>query len=69
MQSLVEVKNLSVRYGAFEAVKGVTFTVGEGEIFGIVGESGSGKSTIAKRLLGWRRKAAAKSPSTQGRCR
>jgi ABC-type glutathione transport system ATPase component len=57
MQSLVEVKNLSVRYGAFEAVKGVTFTVGEGEIFGIVGESGSGKSTIAKTLIGLEKKS------------
>lgn len=50
--NLVEVRDLHVRYGAFEAVKGVSFTVGAGEIFGIVGESGSGKSTIAKVLMG-----------------
>lgn len=53
--NLVEVKDLHVRYGAFEAVKGVSFTVGAGEIFGIVGESGSGKSTIAKVLMGLER--------------
>lgn len=50
--NLVEVRDLHVRYGAFEAVKGVSFSVGAGEIFGIVGESGSGKSTIAKVLMG-----------------
>lgn len=53
--NLVEVRDLHVRYGAFEAVKGVSFAVGAGEIFGIVGESGSGKSTIAKVLMGLER--------------
>ncbi len=50
--NLVEVGNLRVRYGSHEAVKGVSFTLGEGEILGIVGESGSGKSTIARALMG-----------------
>ena len=50
--NLITVTDLHVRYGAFEAVKGVSFTLGEGEILGIVGESGSGKSTIAKTLIG-----------------
>ena len=52
MQGLVEVKDLHVRYGAFEAVKGVSFSLGKGEILGIVGVSGSGKSTIARTLIG-----------------
>lgn len=52
MTPLLEVDGLRVRYGAFEAVKGVSFTLGAGEILGIVGESGSGKSTIAKALIG-----------------
>jgi len=52
MQGLVEVSGLHVRYGSFEAVRGVSFALGEGEILGIVGESGSGKSTIAKALIG-----------------
>ncbi|MBO7483402.1 MAG: ABC transporter ATP-binding protein [Kiritimatiellae bacterium] len=50
--NMIEVEDLHVRYGRFEAVKGVSFSLGEGEILGIVGESGSGKSTIAKTLVG-----------------
>ena len=60
MKSLLEVDGLVVRYGAFEAVKGVSFSLHEGEILGIVGESGSGKSTIAKTLVGLERPAAGK---------
>ena len=50
--NLIEVTDMHVRYGSYEAVKGVSFTLGKGEILGIVGESGSGKSTIAKTLMG-----------------
>ena len=50
--ALVEVRDLRVRYGSYEAVRGVSFALGAGEILGIVGESGSGKSTIAKTLMG-----------------
>ena len=50
--NLLEVTDLHVRYGAYEAVKGVSFALAKGEILGIVGESGSGKSTIAKTLVG-----------------
>lgn len=49
---LLEVEDLHVRYGDYEAVKGVSFSLSQGEILGIVGESGSGKSTIAKTLIG-----------------
>ena len=56
--NLIEVNDLHVRYGAYEAVKGVSFMLGKGEILGIVGESGSGKSTIAKTLMGLEKKSA-----------
>lgn len=55
MNTLVDVRDLHVRYGRYEAVKGVSFSLGAGEILGIVGESGSGKSTIAKTLIGLER--------------
>ena len=51
MNTIVDVRDLHVRYGRYEAVKGVSFSLGAGEILGIVGESGSGKSTIAKTLI------------------
>lgn len=50
--NIIEVRGLRVKYGDFEAVKGVSFAVPQGGIVGIVGESGSGKSTIAKTLMG-----------------
>lgn len=48
---ILKVDSLCVRYGSFEAVKNVSFSLPKGEILGIVGESGSGKSTIAKVIM------------------
>jgi len=49
---MIEVQNLSVRFGRNEAVKFVSFSVASGDSFGIVGESGSGKSTVLRALSG-----------------
>ena len=48
----IEVRRLSRRFGAFTAVDGVTFDVGQGEIFGFLGSNGAGKSTTIRMLCG-----------------
>ena len=44
-QPIIQVKDLVKRYGEFEAVKGISFDVMEGEIFGLLGPNGAGKTT------------------------
>jgi branched-chain amino acid transport system ATP-binding protein len=44
--ALFEASDISISFGGIKAVDGVSFTVGEGEIFAIVGPNGAGKSTI-----------------------
>ena len=62
MSALLEVEDLTMHFpvkgslwgargGAVRAVDGVSFTVDQGEAFGLVGESGSGKSTLARTLM------------------
>ncbi len=48
---LLEVRNLSVRYGKAVVVADVSLRIGQGECLGVVGESGSGKSTLGRAIL------------------
>ena len=50
-EPLLRVRDVRKRYGAFEALKGVSFDLMAGETIAVVGESGSGKSTLARILL------------------
>ncbi len=50
--SLLEISELYKRYDAVEALKGVSFSVERGEIFGLLGPNGAGKSTTINILLG-----------------
>jgi ABC-2 type transport system ATP-binding protein len=49
-RAAIAVENIVKRYGAFEAVKGVTFSVADGEIFGLLGPNGAGKSTLIRMM-------------------
>src|SRR4026208_2215387 len=44
-ETIIKVKELVKNYGNFQAVKGISFEVREGEIFGLLGPNGAGKST------------------------
>jgi ABC-2 type transport system ATP-binding protein len=46
----IEVAHIVKRYGDFEAVKDVSFSVDEGEIFGLLGPNGAGKSTLIRMM-------------------
>ena len=50
--NVIEVKNLTKRYGRTTVVNGISFTVARGEIFGLIGPNGSGKTTTILMLLG-----------------
>jgi ABC-2 type transport system ATP-binding protein len=52
----VEVIELRKSYGAVEAVRGVSFDIREGEVFGLLGPNGAGKTTTVEILEGYRRR-------------
>ena len=52
--SILQVENLVKRYGDVEAVRGVSFNVEEGEVFGLLGPNGAGKTTTVEILEGLR---------------
>ncbi len=49
---VLKVDNINVYYGSIHAIKGVSFTVNEGEIVTLIGENGAGKSTILNTISG-----------------
>ena len=50
---MIEVSHLSKNYGTRPAIEDLTFTVGDGQIFGLLGPNGAGKSTIMNILTGY----------------
>ena len=55
---LLEVNNLEVFYGRIQAIRGISFSVNEGEIVTLIGANGAGKSTTLKTISGLRPVAA-----------
>ncbi|MEV8637082.1 ABC transporter ATP-binding protein [Streptosporangium sp. NPDC051023] len=62
LENVIEVGGLRQKYGDFEAVRGVSFTVGKGEIFALLGTNGAGKTTTMEVLEGF-------TPATDGTVR
>jgi ABC-2 type transport system ATP-binding protein len=48
--SVLQVENLTKRYGDVQAVRGISFQVAEGEVFGLLGPNGAGKSTLIRMM-------------------
>jgi ABC-2 type transport system ATP-binding protein len=52
MTATVEVSDVRKRFGAIEALAGITMHVGEGEIYGLLGPNGAGKTTLIRSIVG-----------------
>ena len=50
---MIEVKNVTKKYGKFVAIDNISFTINEGEIVGLLGPNGAGKSTTMNMLTGF----------------
>ncbi len=56
--SAISVRDLRKSYGALEAVRGISFEVQQGEVFGLLGPNGAGKTTTVEILEGYRKRDA-----------
>jgi ABC-2 type transport system ATP-binding protein len=54
--SAISVRDLRKSYGTHEAVRGISFEIAEGEVFGLLGPNGAGKTTTVEILEGYRRR-------------
>ena len=50
---MIEVKNVTKKYGSFVAVDDISFTINDGEVVGFLGPNGAGKSTTMNMITGF----------------
>ncbi len=50
---MIEVKNITKKYGSFTAVDNISFEIEKGEIIGLLGPNGAGKSTTMNMITGY----------------
>ena len=50
---MLKVEKLNKRFGSFDAVKGISFSVSKGEVLGFLGPNGAGKSTTMRMITGF----------------
>ena len=58
MSPAISVRDLHKSYGEYEALRGISFDIAEGEVFGLLGPNGAGKTTTIEILEGYRRRDA-----------
>ncbi|MFP5407539.1 MAG: ATP-binding cassette domain-containing protein, partial [Gammaproteobacteria bacterium] len=63
MRAAIEARSVVKRYGSFEALRGVSLLIGEGEFFGLLGPNGAGKTTLFRMIVGQERPTAARCAS------
>ena len=51
MSDIIRVKDLSKHFGELKAVQQLSFSVGEGQVYGFLGQNGAGKSTTIRMLM------------------
>ena len=52
-EKVIDVQNISKKFGKSSALQDVSFSISKGEIFGFLGPSGSGKTTMIIWILSW----------------